>query len=473
MTESGMRERERYHRGPGVATVNVGDLIDRGTFGAFQLRVVLLCVLVAVFDGLDVQVIGLAAPAIGRELHLDRAALGPAFSAASLGLMLGALGLGTLADRFGRKWILIASISAFGVFTLGTGFCNSLRALVLFRFLTGLGMGGAMPCFISLGSEYAPKARRVLVTSLLWAGFPLGGTVGGLLAAQFLEALGWRWLFYIGGIAPLVLVPFLAALLPESLSFLVATKADEKRITPLIALVNRDVVVVPGSVFVMNEKSVDRRSVVSLFQQGRGFGSAMLWVGYFMTFLLLITDVTWTPTLLHGLGMDLRHVALIFAETNLGAVVGTALAGFLVGRSDAWRVLPALFLGAALVIAPTGYAAPSVLPVTILQCLTGFLLGAGSSGLIAFAAAFYPTTIRSTGVGWAMGMGRFGSFVGPLAVGGLVGLGWSIHATILAMAVPALCAALSTATIAVRKSERGGGNTDTPFPSPMAVRARD
>ncbi|MBV8911849.1 MAG: MFS transporter, partial [Acetobacteraceae bacterium] len=216
------------------AAVNVTDIIDAHPLGSLQIRLLIMCGFIALLDGLDLQAIGLAAPGIIAALHVEPRIFGTVFSAALLGLTLGAAVLGPAADRVGRKRILIASTITFGVFTVSTAQATSFEMLLVFRFLTGLGLGGAMPSFISLASEYVPRKRHALWITLLWAGFPLGGVIGGVLASLLIPRFGWQSVFYVGGITPVVLAVVLIGALPESIGFLVNTGAPAERILALL-----------------------------------------------------------------------------------------------------------------------------------------------------------------------------------------------------------------------------------------------
>ncbi|HUC18334.1 MAG TPA: MFS transporter [Acetobacteraceae bacterium] len=429
------------------SSINVTELIDRHPIGGLQKRVILLCGLVALLDGFDVLAIGLAAPAMGAALHIAPGRFGVVFSAALLGLMLGAFALGPLADRFGRKSLLIGSTLLFGVFTLCTAGSSSLQQVLLFRFLAGLGLGGAMPGFISLAAEFTPRARRGTVVGLLFTGFPLGGVIVGLAGTRLIGAFGWPSLFYIGGVLPLALVPVLLLALPDSIGFLVTRAAAQQKIRDLIVRIAPALHIPPAARFMVDDPKLPGIGVGHLFTQGRARGTALIWACYFVTFLMLLTIGTWTPTLLRGAGIGATGAALAVAVFAVGSVFGTPLGGFLVGRFTAPLVLPVLLVGSALALGALGCVIPSVPWMIALQVLVGFFLGAASSGLIALAASFYPLTIRSTGVGWSMGLGRLGSFVGPLAIGALVAAGWLAGSIFAALGAPALLAALGIALL--------------------------
>ena len=427
--------------------LDVVALIETRPIGPRQWTVIGLCAFVAMLDGLDLQSIGLAAPAIGAQLHIAPQAFGMVFSAALAGLALGAFLLGPVADRVGRKRVLVAATFCFGVFTLATAYAGNLPELLTCRFLTGFGLGGAMPSFISLGSEYVPKTRRTAVVSLLWAGFPLGGFVGGLLASWIIPAYGWHSVFWVGGVLPLLVCIVLIFALPESVGFLVASAAPAERIASLLRQMFPSASVPAGATFVLNEERARGVPVVQLFAAGRAVGTVLLWISFFMALMMLVTNSAWAPTLLKREGIGIKDASLAMAMFNLGSVIATSFAGWLITRAGAAIILPVAMLGSAASVALIGYAAPSVGMVILLQGLFGAFMGGGSSGLIALAAIYYPTAIRSTGVGWAMGMGRVGSFVGPLAVGSLVALGLSTAGIFVAIAVPALLAAATTAVV--------------------------
>jgi MFS transporter, AAHS family, 4-hydroxybenzoate transporter len=429
------------------AVINVTDLIDRRPIGVFQITIVVLCGLVALLDGFDLLAIGVAGPSIAAALQIAPGKLGLVFSIALLGLMVGAFGFGPLADRFGRKRALVGATITFGVFTLCTALATSVEQLLLYRFCAGVGLGGAMPSFISLASEFVPRAKRSAVVGLLWTGFPIGGALAALLASRLIDAFGWQALFHIGGVLPLLLAGVLGLLLPESVSFLVTSGSPPEAIAHSIRRIDPAAIIPIEARFIVSDDRMPGAPVLHLFGDGRARGTCLLWASYFATFLMLVTNQVWAPTLLHRTGIDLAHSALAVAMLPLGSVVGTSLAGFLVDRFGARAVLPVVFVASALTLGAVGYAASSIAQVIVLEGLAGLFLGLGSSGLIALAALFYPTAIRSTGVGWAIGLGRFGSFVGPLAVGALVDKGWDIGSIFVALAAPALAAALFTSMI--------------------------
>lgn len=427
--------------------MDIRALIDRHPMGPLQIRTVVLCGLTAMFDGFDLLAIGVAAPAMAGTLHITPALLGPLFSAALLGLMLGAFGLGPVADRIGRRWMVIGATAMFGIFTLGTAHAANLHALILFRFLTGVGLGGAMPAFISLAAEYTPLSRRPQVVALLWAGFPLGGVGAGLFASWLIPAEGWRVLFLIGGAVPLGFALVLVCLLPESIAFLASRGRADPRMRTLLSGIVTDANIGAGAP-IAGPADPCHRGARALFQQGRAHVTALLWGSYFVTFLMLITTTAWAPTLLERGGLARAEAADAIALFAAGSVIGTPLAGVLLAWLGTRTLLPIALLGGAVTIGASGIVGPSATPVLACLISAGFFLGLASSGLIALAPLLYPTPIRSTAVGWAMGWGRAGSFVGPLALGAFVASGWPVDGIFVALGTPGLVGIVLTAGLA-------------------------
>ena len=267
------------------------------------------------------------------------------------------------------------------------------------------------------------------------------------MASWIIPAYGWHSVFWVGGVLPLFVCVALIFALPESVGFLVASGAPPERISSLLRRVFPAVSVPSGASFVLNEERACGVPLVQLFAGGRAAGTVLLWISFFIAFMMLVTNSAWAPTLLKREGIGIKEASLAMAMFNLGSVVATCFAGWLIVRAGAAIILPLVMLGSAVSMALVGYAAPSVATVILLQGLFGVFMGGGSSGLIALAAIYYPTAIRSTGVGWAMGMGRIGSFTGPLAVGSLVALGLSTGGIFVAIGVPALLAAATTAVV--------------------------
>lgn len=429
-------------------TVNVTRMIDDGPITGYQIMAIVLCSAVAFLDGIDSQSIALAAPVILDNLKLARTALGPIFSAGLFGAMIGALTFGPFGDWFGRKRMLVLATAVFGLFTIATAYVTSLETLVAVRFLAGLGLGGAAPCFIALASEYAPRRRRAMVASLIWAAFPLGGALGGFLNGFLLQNYGWQNMFLVGGMVPVLVAAILLVWLPESLRYLLARGAPSARIGEIARRIRPDF---PAGIrYLTNEKRAHGTPLTRLFTEGRALTTLLLWVPFFMAFGTLGIVVVWTPVLLHDNGILPAAAGTALGIHGLGALIGIASVGRLMERFGTLPVLlPALLLGAACTGA-LGYAATSVAWISAVLFFIGMFVGAGASGSIALATLTYPTAVRSSGIGWAMGMGRFGQVLAPLFTTAMTAMGWSGAQVFVMVGLAPVLAAL--AILALRRT---------------------
>lgn len=405
--------------------IDVTTLIDEAPLSRFHVTVFLLCAAVVFLDGIDTQVIGIAAPMISAEHGIARALLGWVFSAGTLGATIGALVCGLVADRVGRKTVLVAATVLFGVFTLATTLADGFASLAALRFATGLGLGGAVPCFVALTSEYAPASRRAAAVTLLWAAFPLGGMTGGFLNASLINLLGWRALFVVWGAAPLVVAAAVAVWLPESVRFLLAHRTHSKEIGRIVERLSPGATA-GGAVFTAREADLPGFALKHLFVEGRALGTVPLWVISFLVFGALTVIAVWTPALLTAHSFPPADAALVVGFNGLGSFIGTSAAGRLIERFSAARTMIPAFIFAAVALMLYGGSSFAFTAMAFASLAAGVLLGVSSSSVVALSAAAYPTAIRSTGIGWALGFGRFGSVLGPLAVGAMVGAHWSL-----------------------------------------------
>jgi AAHS family 4-hydroxybenzoate transporter-like MFS transporter len=424
--------------------IDIADFIDRQPIGGFQVKLLLMCAAVLFLDGFDTQAIGFVAPALLKEWGLTtRAALGPVFSAGLFGLMIGALAFGPLADRVGRKAIIIFSTAAFGFGALATVLAHDIPTLLVIRFLTGLGLGGAMPNTVAMTAEYNPHRRRATMVMIMFCGFSIGAALGGMLAADLIPRFGWRSVFLVGGIAPLIMVPILALRLPESVRFVAATGQPPERIAGLLKLISPNSVFAPGAQFVVHEPHLDGVPVLHLFREGRTAATLLLWVVFFMSLLDIYFLALWLPTVLHDLGASVSMAVLIGSMLQIGGVVGTFALGSVIDRFS-FRALALVYLGAVFSVGAIGQLGHAAIPVSIAIFAAGFCVVGGQIAANALTAGYYPTSVRATGVGWALGIGRVGSIIGPLVAGVLIDAKWSTGALFMAAAAAAACAALAS-----------------------------
>ena len=404
-------------------------IVDVAPLSLPQIVIIGLCALVVMVDGFNTQSIALVAPAIVVAWHVPAAAFGSVFGAGLFGSLLGALFFGVLSDRVGRKPALLAAVLLFALVNLATPLATSVNALTLTRLLAGFGLGGALPITISLTSEYAPARLRLTLSGLMFCGFPLGAVLGGVGSAQLIPALGWTSVFYLGGLIPVVLLPFMIGLIPESVRFL-ATRLARARIERVLRRLQWldlwDGDLAPADARVHSP-------VASLFTEGRAASTLLLWATLFLSLLLTYFLINWIPIIARRSGIGMTSAVLGVAALNLGAIVGCLTLGRLADRHGRRTTVLALaFAFGALPIGLIGAAHQS----SVWLLGSAFVAGASSIGAqmctVVYCANFYDTALRSTGVGWALGIGRIGSVVGPV-VGGLLIRGGMASATLFVL----------------------------------------
>jgi AAHS family 3-hydroxyphenylpropionic acid transporter len=385
-----------------------------------------LCFTIALLEGLDLQSVGVAAPRMAREFGLTVSQMGIAFSAGTLGLLPGAMLGGRLADRFGRKRVLIASVAMFGLLSIATALTSTFAALVVARLLTGIGLGGAMPNLIALSSEAVEPRLRSRAVASMYCGIPFGGVIASLIGVLLAGDSEWRHIFYVGGVGPLLLVPLLVLLLPESRAYLlVAGTADA------------------------------RASVThTLFGEGRAMATVALWISYFCTLIVLYFLLNWLPSLMAARGLDREHVGLVQIAFNIGGGVGALGIGAALDRMRASRVVGGMYVGIVLSLAALA-AAPAFVSLAATACAAGMFVIGGQSTLYALAARYYPTAMRGTGVGAAVAVGRLGSVAGPLAAATLLAAGRSAT-LVIGASIPVTLVAAAAALLLIRRSTSNG-----------------
>ncbi|HKD06147.1 MAG TPA: MFS transporter [Bryobacteraceae bacterium] len=423
--------------------VDVGDRIDSSKVGPLHIIVFALCGLCLIMDGFDVQAMGYVAPALVRDWHIPSSAMGPVFSSALIGVLLGSLFLGALADRVGRRPVLIFGTLYFSLLTLLTATAGSIGQLLTIRFLGGLGLGGMMPGAMSLAGEYSPKRIRVLTMMAVSCGFTAGAALGGLISAWLIPAYGWRSVFVFGGAVPLVVGVLMMFFLPESLPFLAVRRKDPARIAELLSRMEPSDPVDVDSAFVTAEKERKGAPVARLFQEGRSGITILLWVVNFMNLLNLYFLASWVPTVTRDAGYSTSIAALVGAAVQIGGTIGSLGNGKLIERLGFVRTLSAGFAIGAVAIALTGQVFRSLPLLFATVFVAGWAVPGGQPGVNAFAAVYYPIELRSTGIGWGLGIGRIGAILGPFIGAQLIAMRWSSQDVFLASAIPAAVSALA------------------------------
>ena len=438
----------------GAEVVDVPAWIDRQKVGRLQIGVVALCTAAVFLDGFDSQIIGFVAPAIIADLKVAPAALAKVFSAGLFGILIGCLLLAPLADWLGRRWVMVVSVLVFAVATLLTARAASLDELALLRFTTGIGLGACMPNALALTSEFAPTRLRATLTAWMFTGFSLGAFLGGLLAAQIIPTYGWRALFVVGGLLPLVLCLTMVIMLPESVRHLAAHGANGARIAAILSRIAPDPALGPQTRFLLSETTGAGFTVAWLFRDGRGRGTILLWAMFFLMLFDVFLLASWTPTVLHASGLSMKASLVTTAVQQLGSVLATIALGPLFDRFGFTRCLLPVLLAAALGVIVMGFAGSALGLMNAGALLSGAGIMGGQTSIIVLAGTFYPTFIRATGVGWGLGIGRVGAIVGPLAGGLMVAAHWAPDQIFLVAAVPPVIVAVLLVVMGKRPSVR-------------------
>jgi len=423
--------------------------IEQQKVSRIQILVMALMTLTTAVDGFDAQMIGYVAPAVIRQFKVAPPEFTPVFAIGLAGLLVGCLIVAPLGDWIGRRRILLGSCIFFGVTSVLTAWAGSLQALMILRFLTGLGLGGSMPNAIAMTAEYFPSRNRAFTTMAMFCGFPLGATLGGFLAAGLIAQFGWPSVFVAGGILPLILALFVAALLPESFRYLVLKKNSAAQIRRLLLRINPAAVFPEATTFVVHEEQAAGITVKHLFREGRALGTMLLWVIFFCSLLDIFFLSSWLPTVLHDAGLSISASVVETALFQGGGVVAGLTLGLVIDRAGFLKVLAPVYIGAGLAIAAIGFVGTSLGAIMLVSFLSGAFVIGGQNSMNVLAAVFYPTYIRSTGVGWALGIGRLGSIVGPIVGGVLLQMQWDRTSLFVVAAVPAFVAAVSALVLSL------------------------
>jgi AAHS family 4-hydroxybenzoate transporter-like MFS transporter len=426
---------------------DIGALIDGRPLSAFQVRVLVLIGCLVLIDGFDVQVIGFVAPALVRTWSLTPDALGPIFAAGLLGMLVGSTGLGMLADRIGRRPVLIGATFFVALCVLSTAATRSVPQLLALRFLTGLGLGGVLGNAVTLASEYCPSARRASLLMGISCGFTAGAILGGLLAAVLIPRAGWPAVFVVGGLLPLGVAILLIRELPESLQLLLVRGADRARIQYWLQRLAPGIIFEPTTTHRITDAAV-KASVIDLFRGGLSVRSLLLWAVSFANLLNLFFLANWLPTLATRMGYSDSLGVLLGTTLQAGGILGALILGHFIDRFGFYRVLVPSFLLGAVMIAGVGRPDLPVAAACAAVLLAGATIVGGQPGINALATFVYPTQLRATGVGWCLGIGRAGSIVGPMAAAQLIAHHFTNESLFMFAAIPAAFSSLMIAGLA-------------------------
>ena len=423
--------------------VNIATLVDQSHLGTFQWVMFTLCGLCLIMDGFDVQAMGYVAPAVIKEFHVPGALMGRVLSAALVGILFGSYLLSMVADRFGRRPVLIGASIYFSICAILTAQVHSVNELLLIRFLGGLGMGAIMPNAMALTGEYSPARIRVTILMFVANFFTVGAAVGGFIAAWMIPHFGWRSVFLFGGAVPLLVGILMFFLLPESLQFMVLRGKSIDKVRGWLQRINAPLPA--GNVqFAVDEENRAGLPLMHLFREGRALGTVFLWVINFANLMNLYFLGSWLPTVVKDAGYSASIAVLVGTSVQVGGSIGGILNGWIIDRLGFRHVLVTLFGIATLAIATLGQPSLPLLLLFIAAFVAGWCIPGGQPGVNSLAAVYYPTYLRSTGIGSGLGFGRIGAIIGPVVAGILIQRHWAARELFYAAAVPAAVSAIAT-----------------------------
>lgn len=431
------------------AHLDIRQVLDERPLGAVQVRVVALCLAVALFDGFDTQIIAFTGPAIAKGFGMSPAEMTSIFIAGTLGMALGAMGLGMIGDRIGRRVAVLGSILLFSVFSFAIAFAQSPLQIVVLRFLTGLGMGGATPVLLALAGEYSPTRLRGAVLTVVLLGLPAGALLGGVLAAGWMAVIGWQGMYLVGGAIPLALFLVCLLLLPESPQFLAARgrPADLARARRLLGRITG--APVPADATFVLPPAVESGSVRGLFAPAYRTSTIAIWAIYLFNWIAWFMFLLWLPTVLGRAGLDPSTAALGTVVVNAAFIVCAIPLSLALPKLDIRRTLTAMFAIGIAICLGLGVAGSNWPLVFALVAAGGFGIGGQQIALNYLIANTYPTELRATGTGWAIGIGRSGAIAGS-ALGGWVLQGAGTSGYFAGLAVPLALAAFAVLLVGAR-----------------------
>ncbi|OTG66479.1 MFS transporter [Acinetobacter silvestris] len=422
--------------------INVNQMINESKLTPFHWRVILLSTLIIIFDGYDLVIYGVSLPLLMKEWAIDPVTAGLIGSVALFGMMFGALIFGTISDKLehlgvSRKRVIATCILLFSLFTVLCGFASTPVEFSIYRFIAGVGIGGVMPNVIALVSEYAPKKFKSFFVTLMFSGYAIGGMAAAFLGSILVPMYGWKIMFLIAGI-PLILILPLMKVLPESIDYLVRRKQNQKvqhflsQIVPEYKHQSSDVFVLDSS-----NQNAENAPIKMIFADGRAFSTVMFWCSIFMTLIMVYALGNWLPKLMIEAGYNLSKSLIFLFSLNVGGMIGSILGGYLADRYNLKYVLMVMLLIGAVSLSLLSFKFDSTVLYFLIACA-----GAASIGsqimLLAYMAKFYPANIRTTGIGWGLGMGRIGAILGPILTGWLLALQLPYVYNFLALSIPAI-----------------------------------
>ena len=450
--------------------IDLHKLADNARFNGFHRGVLLWCALIIIFDGYDLAVAGIALPSIMKEMGVSPTNAGFMVSSALFGMMFGAIFLGTIADKIGRRRAIAICVGLFSVFTAAAGFTSDPVTFSVMRFLAGLGIGGVMPNVVAQMTEYSPRKIRSTMVTLMFSGYAVGGMLAAVVGKGLIESYGWQSVFLAAGL-PVLLIPVILKSIPESMPFLIKT-GQKARLQEIAARLDPSYRPQASDSFDLPQQ--DRAAgapIGKLFQDGRGFSTIMFWVAFFMCLFMVYALSSWLTKLMAGAGYTLGSALTFVLVLNFGGMVGAIGGGWLADRFHIKWVLVGMYLLAAVSISLLGYPVPT----EVLYVLVG-LAGASTIGTqivtYAYVGQYYPMAVRATGIGLASGVGRSGAILAPIVIGSLVAMALPLEQNFLAIGLPAVIAALAVFCIQHGRAAQAQSADSAVAPGTPAVAAK-
>ncbi|HEU0202372.1 MAG TPA: MFS transporter [Burkholderiaceae bacterium] len=444
--------------------IDVLKLADEAKFTRFHGLVLFWGLLILIFDGYDLAVVGAALPSIMKDMGVSAGSAGFMASSALFGMMFGAIVFGTLADRIGRVLTICICVTLFSVFTAAAGFTHEPVSFSVMRFLAGLGIGGVLPVVTAQMAEFSPLKIRARLVVLVFAGYSLGGILVALTGKQLIEAYGWQSVFFAAAL-PLVLLPFIVKMMPESMPFLIKKKRDAE-LRRIVGKLAPNHPLPPNAQFVVpaGEKA-DETPIRHLFQDGRGFSTVMIWIAFFTGLFMVYALSSWLTKLMAMAGYSLGSALTFTLLYNLGAIAGSVLGAWLGDKFNIKVVLVAFYALGAASLTLMGHTKSTEL-LYFVVCVVGASTLGTQVLAYAYAGEFYSTAMRSTGVGFAGGVGRLGAILGPILIGALVALQLPLEQNFMAIGLAGAIGAVAVMLINHRLSASAHHLDATPTAAP-------
>lgn len=437
----------------GNPRVNVRAFVDEGNVSGYQMSIVALIFLVIAIDGIDVTAMAFAAPDIIKTWGIRKQDMAPVLSSVFFGLAGGALVAGPIADRIGRKTVLVASVLLFGSLTALAGLSSNLAMLFWLRMLAGVGLGAALPQAVTLVAEFVPSRRRSVVVTIVWSGYTVGATAVGFLAAWLIPAAGWRVALFAAGGIPILVGLLLWLCVPESAIFL-ATKG--KRMSEIGRTLAR---IRPGArfasrteFFALAEPGAKKGAIKLILSKRYLMTTLVLWSSYFFVVFVIYCLFNWMPVMAKEQGFSMANAAIVTSVFTMAGPVGSVLVGYFMDKVKPAIVLVVICLGAALLLWGMSITPGSFPILCAFAFAVGFCIHASSTGLNALSTRTYPTEAAATGISWMQGIGKFGGVSSAFAGGLMLSWGWNLSQILVSLAVPAVLAAAGLLALGLSRS---------------------